>query len=56
MPANIIRRTRLWLLLAVLASVPAPQADAAIKVLIVDGQNNHDWKTTTPHQMSESTM
>lgn len=34
-----------WLLLA-------PQIDAAdaagIKVLIVDGQNNHDWRATTP--------
>jgi trehalose utilization protein len=25
------------------------QPEAKIKVLIVDGQNNHDWKTTTPH-------
>ncbi len=24
-------------------------AAAAIKTLIVDGQNNHDWKATTPH-------
>ena len=28
---------------------PAPAADAAkINVLIIDGQNNHDWKATTP--------
>ncbi len=25
------------------------QPDGKIKVLIIDGQNNHDWKTTTPH-------
>ena len=32
-------------------SVTAPAASSAvtpIKVLIVDGQNNHDWKSTTP--------
>ena len=27
---------------------PAPAADAPIRVLIFSGQNNHDWKTTTP--------
>ena len=27
----------------------ATHAHAAIKALIVDGQNNHDWKGTTPH-------
>ena len=28
---------------------PAPGADAAkINVLIIDGQNNHNWKGTTP--------
>jgi uncharacterized protein len=32
----------LWILLA------CTLAAAPIKVLIVDGQNNHDWKTTTP--------
>src|SRR6266404_9716895 len=25
------------------------QAEKKIKVLIIDGQNNHDWKATTPH-------
>jgi len=35
-------------LLAAFAS-PAPAADAEkIGVLIIDGQNNHDWKATTP--------
>lgn len=27
----------------------AATSQAAIKALIVDGQNNHDWKGTTPH-------
>lgn len=43
------------LALALLAGVglgsPAPAADPSlekIKVLIVDGQNNHDWRSTTP--------
>jgi type 1 glutamine amidotransferase len=34
----------LTLLLAPVLHAAAP----AIKVLIIDGQNNHDWKTTTP--------
>jgi uncharacterized protein len=31
--------------------LPAGGADAAdkIRVLIIDGQNNHDWRSTTPH-------
>lgn len=37
----------LFAALALLATVAATFA-APIKVLIVDGQNNHDWKTTTP--------
>jgi len=33
----------------VLLVLSIPLADAAaIKALIIDGQNNHDWKTTTP--------
>ena len=35
---------RTFLLLAMAAAATA----APIKVLIVDGQNNHDWKSTTP--------
>ena len=34
----------LLLLMAPVLHAAAP----AIKVLIIDGQNNHDWKTTTP--------
>lgn len=31
------------------ACLLAASAQAAVKALIVDGQNNHDWKGTTPH-------
>ena len=34
-------------LIAFALAAPAFAADK-IKVLIIDGQNNHDWKTTTP--------
>jgi hypothetical protein len=30
-------------------AVDKPQAEGKIKVLIIDGQNNHDWRVTTPH-------
>jgi type 1 glutamine amidotransferase len=33
----------IFLILSITASIAAP-----MKALIVDGQNNHDWKTTTP--------
>jgi type 1 glutamine amidotransferase len=44
-------------LLAVAASLAGPRADAAggqkpeggkVRVVIIDGQNNHDWRATTP--------
>jgi type 1 glutamine amidotransferase len=42
----------LFSILAVVAIGPAgaaaPDAGAKYKVLIIDGQNNHDWRTTTP--------
>jgi type 1 glutamine amidotransferase len=43
-------RTVTCLLLAALASIVARPGLAAerLKTLIVDGQNNHDWKSTTP--------
>jgi type 1 glutamine amidotransferase len=50
-----MRNVRQWLIVAafvVLAAVwatPAPAADAAkINLLIIDGQNGHDWAKTTP--------
>jgi type 1 glutamine amidotransferase len=33
----------------VVAGTAAAQAGDKIKVLIVDGQNNHNWQATTPH-------
>jgi type 1 glutamine amidotransferase len=45
-------RLLLATLLAVSAVVPGlaeDKADAKIKVVIIDGQNNHNWKATTPH-------
>ena len=39
---------RLLGLLAAVAIAAAPAAPAPLKALIVDGQNNHSWKTTTP--------
>jgi type 1 glutamine amidotransferase len=44
----MITRARRNLLLAVLLSFAAVLEAAPIKVLILDGQNNHDWKRTTP--------
>jgi hypothetical protein len=36
-----------------LTAAPAPAqengAASKIRVVIIDGQNNHDWRTTTPH-------
>ncbi len=34
--------------IVLLTAASAAAADAPIKVLIVDGQNNHNWKATTP--------
>jgi hypothetical protein len=30
------------------AAAPAPEQPAKIRVVIIDGQNNHNWKATTP--------
>jgi len=36
-------------LLATAAAAPVKEADAPkIKVILIDGQNNHDWRATTP--------
>jgi len=35
-------------LLAAVLAANAPAAEPALKALIVDGQNNHNWKATTP--------
>jgi hypothetical protein len=33
---------------ALAAAAPTFAAETPVKVLIIDGQNNHDWKSTTP--------
>ncbi|MCC6511306.1 MAG: DUF1080 domain-containing protein [Pirellulaceae bacterium] len=38
----------LGLITSVLAPTPAAAQSARLKALVVDGQNNHDWKKTTP--------
>jgi type 1 glutamine amidotransferase len=47
---TLVRRTFLTTLLALGCLVSALSATAAdpLKLLIIDGQNNHDWKTMTP--------
>jgi len=37
-------KAAICLLLLLPVSIGAP-----MKALIIDGQNNHDWKSTTPH-------
>jgi len=44
----MIRNYLLYALGACLMAQPAAPAAAAVKVLIVDGQNNHAWQQTTP--------
>src|SRR5687768_15794963 len=38
-----------FLLLSLLATLSFQCSAATMKALIIDGQNNHDYKTTTPH-------
>lgn len=45
MKTNLRLFAALW---AALLAVGAWGADAPIRVLLFSGQNNHDWKTTTP--------
>jgi type 1 glutamine amidotransferase len=32
-----------------LALIPSAQAEEKIRAVIIDGQNNHNWRATTPH-------
>lgn len=41
-------RILVWLLAFALAAQVTRAAEAPLRVLIFSGQNNHDWKTTTP--------
>ena len=48
MPANLLR-TLAILTLTLLAFGPARADDAAkLRVILIDGQNNHNWRATTP--------
>jgi len=56
MPVRISRtmKTLLTPLLAVLLVAFVPMAiSAPIKVLIIDGQNNHNWKAMTPFMKAQ---
>ena len=37
-----------WLLATVLSFQITPSQAAGLKLLLIDGQNNHDWKSSTP--------
>src|SRR5881396_1455807 len=39
---------RYWLVYAALLMVPSCRSAPPIRALIIDGQNNHDWRKTTP--------
>jgi uncharacterized protein len=39
----------LLFLATLLAITPATMAAERLKILIIDGQNNHDWRASTPH-------
>jgi len=48
-PGNFILMLAFALLAVSFAAAPSARADdAKIKALIIDGQNNHGWQTTTP--------
>src|SRR5438270_832443 len=38
----------LFLALAGLGAAPPPGAGPKVRVVLIDGQNNHDWRATTP--------
>ena len=50
-------RASLASVLIALLSLGTARAAAPLKALILDGQNNHDWKSSTPHlkQVIEAT-
>src|SRR5262245_10500763 len=46
---SAMRRTIPMIALVAIAGLPMlPRAAAPIRVMLVDGANNHDWKATTP--------
>jgi hypothetical protein len=44
----MLKRFLIWAL-AIAVSAGSVQGGEKLRVLIVDGQNNHDWRSTTPH-------
>jgi uncharacterized protein len=46
-PGSLIRGLS-WLLFAALFADAAPSAEPQLRVLILSGQNNHEWRQTTP--------
>jgi type 1 glutamine amidotransferase len=44
----MLHKSKIILLAALLSVAIASLQGAPMKALIIDGQNNHDWKTTTP--------
>ena len=44
----MIYRRLIVSLVVLLSATTLARAEAGLKVLLVDGQNNHDWKATTP--------
>ncbi|MFO0969504.1 MAG: ThuA domain-containing protein [Gemmataceae bacterium] len=49
----MLRRSFLAALLLACAATLAQAGDKKIRVVLVDGQNNHDWRTTTPFMKKE---
>ena len=43
-----MKKTILILLASAVSMAPAAWGAAPIRALIIDGQNNHNWRTTTP--------
>jgi type 1 glutamine amidotransferase len=48
MKRAVIQFASAWLFIAIPWALPIVSAEPQLKALIVDGQNNHDWKATTP--------
>jgi type 1 glutamine amidotransferase len=43
------KKIRFSLTLLGLALIPSARAEEKIRAVIIDGQNNHNWRATTPH-------
>jgi type 1 glutamine amidotransferase len=45
---KLLRATLALVMVVGLTNAVTPAADGKVRVIILDGQNNHDWKATTP--------